>query len=175
MSWLVAHSASKWFRQEADMPVVAHSPLDHLADDDVFLSVKELKSYVAEVEMAKAKQTVDSYNRANKAKEELLAKLRSSAPITKDELRAFLSRVKTAAEAGKNELLIGRFPSDLCTDHGRAINMSEPGWPDTLTGKPRQAYEVWKEKLQPLGYHLKALIVEWPEGMPGDVGMFLSW
>jgi len=83
--------------------------------------------------------------------------------------------VKLAAERGQSELMIGRFPVELCTDHGRAINNSEADWSETLTGLPRQAYEVFRDKLQPLGYHLKALIVEWPGGLPGEVGMFLSW
>ena len=63
----------------------------------------------------------------------------------------------------------------MCPDHGRAINQSEPGWPDTLTGVPRQVYDVWKETLQPLGYGLKAMIVEWPSGLPGEAGLFLTW
>jgi hypothetical protein len=53
--------------------------------------------------------------------------------------------------------------------------MAEPGWPETLQGRPRQGYLTWKEKLQPLGYHLKAQIVDWPNGVPGDIGLYLSW
>ena len=48
-------------------------------------------------------------------------------------------------------------------------------WPETLTGRPRQAYEFWKEHLQPQKYKLKAMIVDWPGGLPGDVAFFLSW
>ena len=68
-----------------------------------------------------------------------------------------------------------RFPNTLCTDKGRALNNSERTWPDTLVGRPRQAYEFWREHLQPAGYRLKALIVDWPGGLPGDVGFFLGW
>jgi hypothetical protein len=149
--------------------------LEHLTDDDIFMSVKELKAYVAEVEMAKAKRSVEAHNRAEQAKKELMDRLKSDKPIDDVRIRAFLLRVKAAAEAGQNQLIIGRFPCELCTDHGRAINMAEQGWPDTLTGLPRQAYLTWKEKLQPLGYKLSAQIVDWPEGVPGDVGLYLSW
>ena len=45
-----------------------------------------------------------------------------------------------------------------------ASTSQKPDWPDTLTGVPRQVYEVWKETLQPLGYGLKAEIVDWPTG-----------
>jgi hypothetical protein len=151
------------------------SSLEHLTDDDIFMSVKELKNYVAEIEMAKAKKSIESRDRADKAKQELLRELRSEAPISEERIRSFTLRVKAAAEAGQTELQIGRFPSELCTDHGRAINMAEPGWPETLIGRPRQAYRIWKEKLQPLGYQLKAMVVDWPEGVPGDIGLFLSW
>lgn len=143
--------------------------------DEIFMSVQELKNYVAEVEMAQAKQSLAAYEKANEAKKELLKKMLSTEPISAERIGAFLARVKAAAQSGKDELLIGRFPSELCTDHGRAINMAEAGWPDTLQGLPRQVYEVWKEKLQPLGYRLKAAIIDWPEGLPGDVGMFLAW
>ena len=47
-----------------------------------------------------------------------------------------------------------------------SINQAEESWPDTLQGRPRKAYEFW---LQPLGYKLKVLIVDWPNGLPGDV------
>jgi hypothetical protein len=32
---------------------------------------------------------------------------------------------------GKTEVQVYRFPNQLCTDNGRAINQ-EPGWEDTL-------------------------------------------
>ena len=153
----------------------ASSNLENLSDDDIFMSVKELKAYVAEIEMAKAKKSVEAMSRADKAKQDLLKELKSEEPISEERIRSFLLRVKAVAETGATEMLMGRFPCELCTDHGRAINMAEPGWPETLTGRPRQAYLTWKEKLQPLGYRLKAQIVDWPNGVPGDVGLNLSW
>lgn len=154
---------------------VTQSSETEFSDGDVFMSVKELNQYIAAVESSKVKQSLDAFNRAQQARAELLAQLRSDKPISGERLRAFLARVKSAAVAGKSELLIGRFPCELCSDKGRAINMAEPGWPDTLQGLPRQAYEVWKSKLQPLGYKLSAAVVDWPDGMPGEIGMFLSW
>jgi hypothetical protein len=166
-------SALSW--GDAGMSDKPKSSLAHLSDDDVFMSVKELKAYVAEIEMAKARKSLEAHDRAEKAKQELLERLKSDQPISEERIRAFLHRVRAAAETGQAQLLIGRFPSELCSDHGRAINMAEPGWPDTLQGLPRQAYRVWKEKLQPLGYKLSAQIIDWPEGVPGDVGLYLSW
>jgi len=34
---------------------------------------------------------------------------------------------------------------------------------------------IYPEALQPLGYGLKAEIVEWPESLPGEAGLFLTW
>ena len=147
----------------------------HILQDETFMSVADLKDYVTQRELAKASTSVSAVNRADEARKEYIRKLSVRMDITTDRIRALLAKVKLAAERGERELLIGRFPVDLCTDHGRALNQSEPEWPDTLTGVPRQVYEVWKETLQPLGYGLKAEIVEWPEGLPGEAGLFLTW
>ena len=83
--------------------------------------------------------------------------------------------VKGAAERGEREVLALRFPSEYCTDGGRAINNFEPDWPETLTGFANRAYEFWQKELEPQGYKLRAQIMDFPGGMPGDVGMFLRW
>jgi hypothetical protein len=144
-------------------------------DDEAFMSVADLRKYMVKVELAKASQEEAAHDQAAQAKRELLEKLSQPMDMPPERIRAFLERVRMAAERGEMELMIGRFPVELCTDHGRAINMAEEGWPDTLTGVARQIYEVWKEHLQPLGYKLRALIVDWPQGFPGDVGLFLAW
>jgi hypothetical protein len=83
--------------------------------------------------------------------------------------------VKGAAERGEREVLAIRFPSEYCTDGGRAINSFEPDWPKTLTGFAQRAYEFWQKELEPQGYKLRAQIMDFPGGVPGDVGIFLRW
>ena len=80
-----------------------------------------------------------------------------------------------AAERGESHLQILTFPSELCTDGGRAINNGDPNWPDTLVGFAKRAYEFYKAELQPHGYRLRAEILNFPSGMPGDVGITLAW
>ena len=93
-----------------------------------------------------------------------------------DDERAMIRRlVKNAAEKGQFEALVYSFPSDLCTDGGRAINNADPNWPDTLQGRAREMYDAFKARIQPQGYKLKAMIINFPGGMPGDVGFFLNW
>jgi hypothetical protein len=48
-------------------------------------------------------------------------------------------------------------------------------WDQTLEGRPRAGYEFWRDHLRPLGFHLRAQVLEYPEGMPGDIGFFLTW
>ncbi|MGF1660414.1 MAG: hypothetical protein ACFCUS_13385 [Rubrimonas sp.] len=95
--------------------------------------------------------------------------------LTKRELAQIQARVLRAAEAGAYEALALRFPSAFCADGGRAINNAAPDWPDTLTGKARDVVELWRRWARPRGFGLKALIVDFPGGMPGDVGLFVTW
>lgn len=68
-----------------------------------------------------------------------------------------------------------RFPSAYCTDRGRAINNFEPDWPQTLTGFAKKAHAFYEKELAPLGYKVRAQIMDYPDGMLGDVGIFLRW
>ena len=84
--------------------------------------------------------------------------------------------VNRAVENGMTSVQVFRFPNHVCTDNGRAINQAEEGWEKTLTGVPKEIYEFFfKRKLKPRGYHLRYEIIDYPGGMPGDVGIFLSW
>ena len=66
-------------------------------------------------------------------------------------------------------------PNQACTDRGRAINQQERGWETTLTGLPKELFEFWQKFLQPRGYKIRYQIVNFPNGMPGDIGITLSW
>ena len=82
---------------------------------------------------------------------------------------------RAAAEHGEREFLLLRFPRGLCADNGRAINVGEADWPASLRGEAAELYLRWKQDLRPLGFGLTARILEFPDGMPGDAGLFLSW
>ena len=47
--------------------------------------------------------------------------------------------------------------------------------PGPASGFAKRAYEFWRKELEPQGYKLRAQIMDFPGGMPGDVGMFLRW
>ncbi|TGU65624.1 histidine kinase, partial [Mesorhizobium sp. M00.F.Ca.ET.186.01.1.1] len=56
-----------------------------------------------------------------------------------------------------------------------AINSSDPQWTETLQGKAKQFYQRYLEIAKPQGYRLKAMVINFPGGVPGDIGFFLSW
>jgi hypothetical protein len=41
----------------------------------------------------------------------------------------------TTREAAAAKFMLLRFPNQLCSDGGRAINVTDPGWPATLRGE----------------------------------------
>ncbi|AWJ94081.1 hypothetical protein Sp245p_30220 (plasmid) [Azospirillum baldaniorum] len=95
--------------------------------------------------------------------------------IRPDAKERFTHAVRAAAERGETEIEIVRFPSSYCSDGGRSINNFEPDWPDSLTGFAREVYDNYDRYLRPAGYKLRAQILSYPGGMPGDVGVFLHW
>jgi hypothetical protein len=95
--------------------------------------------------------------------------------VTEDEIARVRRLVMVAVKAGKFEALVYTFPSDLCTDSGRAINSGDPDWAKTLLGKAKQFYDRFQQFGKPQGFKLKAMIVNFPGGIPGDVGFFLNW
>ena len=95
--------------------------------------------------------------------------------ITHEENAMIRKLVLSAVNNGKFEALVYSFPSDLCTDSGRAINNRLPHWPETLQGKAKELYAAYEKVAKPQGFKLKASIINFPGGMPGDVGLFLDW
>ena len=93
-----------------------------------------------------------------------------------DKERDMIRRVVLKAVAdGKVEALVYSFPSDFCTDSGRAINSQRSDWPSTLQGKAKELYELFNEVARPKGYSLTAAVINFPGGVPGDIGFFMNW
>ena len=88
---------------------------------------------------------------------------------------ALLHQAHAAAEHGEKEFLPLRFPNELCSDNGRAVNAPESGWPATLRGEAAEVYLRWKREPKPHGFDLAARVLEFPNGCPGDIGLFLEW
>lgn len=95
--------------------------------------------------------------------------------ITQEDRDRAIKRIKRAFEAGERELMLVKFPSELCEDGGRRINNHLDGWQDTLPGVFHKIYLWWEEELKPGGFSFSARIIDFPGGMPGDVGIFIGW
>lgn len=146
------------------------------AIDDLIPSATDCKKKMALAEAEKASEFMKKKAAADAEKEALLDRLRQHSGVSDDErLKRAAAIINRAVNNGMTEVRIGQFSNKLFTDNGRAINQQEPGWDETLTGLPRELFQFWKTYLQPRGYRLKFEIVEWPGGLPGDIGITLSW
>ena len=139
-------------------------------------SAQEVMEKLALAEAEKAAAAARKQVDAEAEKKMLLEKLTKPSGVSDEEaLRRVAAIIERAAANGLTEVQVYRFPNALCTDHGRAINQQEPGWETTLTGLPKEMYEFWERQLRPRGYKLRVQIVDFPDGMPGDVGLTLKW
>jgi hypothetical protein len=139
-------------------------------------TAQEMMEKLALAEAEKASQAARKHALAEAEKKALLDKLTKPSGVSDEEaLKRVGIIVERALSNGLTEVQVYRFPNALCTDHGRAINQQEPGWEKTLTGLPKEMYEFWDRQLRPLGYKLKVQIIDFPGGMPGDVGIILKW
>jgi hypothetical protein len=140
------------------------------------LTVKELQAKIAEAEGAKATLALKRQQAEEHEKAELLERLTKPSGLSDEEVMEKASIIiNRAVENGLMSVQVFRFPHTLCTDNGRAINQGEAGWETTLTGIPKEIFEFWRRQLQSRGYHIRYEIIDYPNGMPGDVGVFLSW
>jgi molybdopterin-biosynthesis enzyme MoeA-like protein len=143
---------------------------------NILPSAQEMMEKLALAEGEKAEAAARKQAELEAEKKLLLDKITKPSGVSDEEaMKRVAVIVNRAVANGNTEVLVYRFPNELCTDHGRAINQQEAGWEKTLTGLPKEMYEFWERRLKPLGYKLKVQIVDWPGGMPGDVGITLKW
>jgi hypothetical protein len=113
--------------------------------------------------------------------------------LTNDIIKSGMDRIRRAFERGETELMLSAFPSSFCTDHGRAVinagappinkptkeelaaRADEPEWLATMPAGVRKVFDFWKAQLKDGGFTFAARIINFPDGKPGDVGVFLSW
>jgi CBS domain-containing protein len=166
-------SIDRHFRQgQGDGKKKGAKPAEALGEEK--LSASDFRGLVVNHEL-------DKSHRREEARKEASEKLRAKVKdlidhhIADENWQTLLHRAREAAMRGDRKFMLLRFPSQLCSDHGRAINVSEPDWPSTLRGEAAEIYLRWEHDLKPHGFHLTAEILNFPGGMPGDVGLFLAW
>jgi hypothetical protein len=144
--------------------------------DEMLPSAKAFAEKVALAEAEQAARLLKQQQDAEAEKRSLLDNFKRPSGVSDEEgIRRAVAIIQRAVSNGLTEVQVYRFPNDMCTDRGRAINQGEAGWETTLTGVPKEIYQLWNKYFRDKGYKLKVEIVDFPNGVPGDVGMTLKW
>src|SRR3954452_17491462 len=144
--------------------------------DDLIPSAKEIQKQAALKEAEKADEIAKRLVAAEAEKRALIENLSKPSGLSEEEKVQLASTViQRAVRNGLSEVQVYRFPHSLCSDRGRAINQMEKGWEKTLTGMAKEIYQLWADYLQPRGYRIRYQIIDFPGGIPGDIGIVVSW
>lgn len=139
-------------------------------------SAKEVLKQAAIKEAERASAHARRTAAAEAEKRALIDQLSKPSGMSEDaKVKLAAGVIQRAVSNGLTEVQVYRFPNVLCTDRGRAINQQEAGWERTLTGIPKEIFQLWVDHLQPRGYRIKYQVIDFPGGMPGDIGVTLSW
>ncbi|HEY5713454.1 MAG TPA: hypothetical protein VIT38_16275 [Allosphingosinicella sp.] len=139
-------------------------------------SAKDNLQRLALVEAEEAAKEARAQVQAEEERKALIDQLTKPSGISDEEaIQRAVKLIESAVRNRKNEIQVYRFPNRLCTDGGRAINQGERGWEDTLVGIPQEILALWQRHFKDKGYGMRVEIVDFPNGMPGDVGMTLTW
>jgi len=140
------------------------------------LNAQELRKKIAIAESEKASAAFKLHQQAEAEKKALLDHMSKPSGLSDDQIiEKTAVIVNRAVESGLTSVQVYRFPHTLCSDNGRAINQAEEGWEKTLTGVPKEIFDFYVRQLKSRGYHLRYEIIDYPGGIPGDVGVILSW
>jgi len=144
--------------------------------DDLIPNAKQIQKEAALKEAEKAEEYARRAIAADAEKRALIERLAKPSGLSEEEKVKLASTViQRAVRNGLNEVLVYRFPNSLCSDKGRAINQMEPGWENTLTGIPKEIFQLWSDYLKPRGYVIRYQIIDFPGGVPGDIGITIAW
>jgi hypothetical protein len=139
-------------------------------------NARTIQQQAALKESEKADEHVKRAAAAEAEKRALIERLSKPSGLTEDEkVKLAATVIQRAVRNGLTEVQVYRFPNSLCTDKGRAINQMEAGWEKTLTGIPKEIYQLWADYLQPRGYRIRYQVIDFPGGMPGDIGVVIAW
>lgn len=134
----------------------------------------DLKRIADEIEARKARETIEKMRRLEADQDELHRAFleRDIRPDVKERIS---TAVRRAAENGQHEIQALKFPASWTSDRGRRINNGEADWPASLEGFAKRSYDFYVKELQSLGYKLRAEVLSYNEGVPGEVAIYLSW
>ncbi|MBV8334747.1 MAG: CBS domain-containing protein [Alphaproteobacteria bacterium] len=166
--WVDEHFHGPHRNDHQDQPTQAS------ASDSAGLRVENFRRMVADFNRGEVQHREDARRSAAEQRQSEVKNLIDH-HIADESWRSILQKARLAAGQGQTELMLLRFPSQLCIDGGRAINAMEVSWPGTLRGEAAEIYLRWEHNLRPHGFRLAARILDYPGGIPGNAGLFLVW
>src|SRR3979490_516887 len=144
--------------------------------DDLLPNAKQTQKEAALKEAEKAEEYARVLTAAESEKRALIERLsRPSGKSEEEKVQLASTIIRRAVRNGLTEVQVYRFPNSLCTDRGRAINQQEAGWENTLTGIPKEVFQLWTDYLKPRGYRIGYQIIDYPGGVPGDIAIIIAW
>lgn len=144
--------------------------------DDLIPNATQIRKEAALKEAEKADEYVRLAAAAEAEKRALIERLsKPSGKSEEEKIELASTIIQRAVRNGLTEVQVYRFPNTLCIDKGRAINQMEKGWENTLTGIPKEIFQLWTDYLQPRGYRIAYQVIDFPGGVPGDIGITISW
>jgi hypothetical protein len=138
------------------------------------LSAEAIHTFTEEKARQKAEES-RKHVEAAKAEREKLHEAFMKDDVPADAMDRVALMVRKAVEMGEKQVLVFQFPSDWLPDQGRSITNYAADWHEHLDGFAQRAYAYFKRELESRGFQLRAEILDWPGGVPGDVGFFLRW
>jgi hypothetical protein len=144
--------------------------------DDLIPSATQIRKEAALKEAEKADEYARLAAAAEAEKRALIERLnRPSGKSEEEKIQLASTIIQRAVRNGLTEVQVYRFPNSLCTDKGRAINQQEAGWENTLTGIPKEIFQLWADYLKPRCYRISYQIIDYPGGVPGDIAVTIAW
>jgi len=144
--------------------------------DNLIPNANQIRKEAALKEAEKADEYARLAAAVEAEKRALIERLsRPSGKSEQEKIELASTVIQRAVRNGLTQVQVYRFPNSLCTDRGRAINQQEPGWENTLTGIPKEIFQLWVDYLKPRGYRIGYQTIDYPGGMPGDIGITIAW
>jgi hypothetical protein len=144
--------------------------------DNLIPTAKQIQKEAALKEAEKAEQYARLAAAAEAEKRALIERLnRPSGKSEEEKIQLASTVIQRAVRNGMTEVQVYRFPNSLCSDKGRAIIQQEKGWEGTLTGIPKEIFQLWTDYLKPRGYRISYQVIEYPGGVPGDIAITIAW
>ena len=116
-----------------------HAAAPTTQPNDTSSAAADFRRLVLDYENKEARHHEDLCHSAEEEQQHKAAELIGK-HMSEESWRNLIHGARTAAEQGLKEYQLLRFPSQLCSDGGRAVNAPDPDWPTTLRARRRKFF-----------------------------------